>query len=61
MNKWAELLLGLILVIIPILIAGLLYPPFWFDAKVVLLGGIFWGVVGIGLLFLLLGISDLRN
>jgi len=63
MNKWFELLLGLILVIVPIVLA--FYPGLWTGwgaaALTVLKGGIFWGVVGLGSLLILLGISDLKN
>ncbi|MEM3113371.1 MAG: hypothetical protein QXI33_03025 [Candidatus Pacearchaeota archaeon] len=71
MNKWAEILIGLILVIGSILIAwysgvmqwnwlGISW-DFRHAAWITLKGGIFWGVFFIGLLFLLLGISDLKN
>ena len=65
MNKWIELLLGLVLVIGAILIA--FYSEdwgawnFWSAAGTVFKGGIFWFVAGIGALFILLGISDLKG
>jgi len=67
MNKWTELLFGLILVIGAIVVAW--FSPFWWGefwnfrsaAWTVLKGGIFWFIVGIGTLFILLGISDLKN
>ena len=67
MNKWAELLLGLILVILPIIIA--FYSPMWFGefwnfrsaAWEFLKGSVFWFIVMIGVLFVLLGISDLKG
>jgi hypothetical protein len=61
MNKWLELLLGLILVIAPIVVAFLYLPSFWTDAGIVLKGGVFWAIVGLGALFILLGISDLKG
>ena len=67
MNKWLELLVGLILVLGSILLAGFILPTdgtawdFWHAAWDVLKGGVFWAVVGIGALFVLLGISDLKN
>ena len=65
MNKWLELLLGLILVIGAILIAFYSQAwgvwDFWNAAWVVLKGGIFWAILGIGALFILLGISDLKG
>ena len=56
MNKWSELLLGLILVILPILIAfystswilwGVSF-NFWTPAWWFLKGGLFWMIFGIG-------------
>jgi site-specific recombinase len=69
MNKWAELVLGLILVIGAILIAFFSVPwdiagvsfNFWTPAWNFLKGGIFWFVIMIGVLFILLGISDLKG
>jgi hypothetical protein len=65
MNKWVELLVGLILVLVPIVIAGLSknWMPWdiWNDAGIFLRGGLFWLIVGIGALFILLGISDLKE
>lgn len=60
MNKWLELLIGLILVIAPILAAAY-YADWWTAAVTVLKGGLFWFVVGLGALFILLGISDLKE
>lgn len=71
MNKWLEILLGLILIIGMILIAyyssvnvwtiGGKSLNFWHAGWEFLKGGIFWFVILIGLLFLMLGISDLRE
>ncbi|MEK6855000.1 MAG: hypothetical protein AABX73_02145 [Nanoarchaeota archaeon] len=65
MNKWAELFVGLILIIIPIIIAWYSqswgYLSIWRAAMIVFLGGIFWLVVMLGVLFILLGISDLKG
>jgi len=60
MNKWLELLVGLILVILAVL-AWALYPSWGAAALTVLKGGIVWLVILIGLLFLMLGISDLKE
>jgi len=66
MNKWLELIVGLILVIVPIVIAW--YSGSWSDfwnfrhaAWEFFKGGLFWLIVGIGALFILLGISDLKE
>lgn len=62
MNKWLELLIGLILIILPVYLAwGGILPSFGVAAISVLKGGIVWGVIGLGLLFILLGISDLKE
>ena len=63
MNKWLEILLGLILVVIPV---ALVLPsmPFYswgIAALEVIKGGIVVFIVLVGLLFLLLGINDLRE
>jgi len=60
MNKWAELLVGLILVIVPLVIA--INFESWGAATLqVLMGGIIIGVILIGLLFIMLGISDIKS
>lgn len=65
MNKWAELLLGLILIVLAIVIAwysqGWGIWNFWSAAGEFFKGGLFWFVVMIGALFVMLGISDLKN
>ena len=59
MNKWLELLIGLILVILPIVVA---INSAWGAAAILFLkGGIVVGVILIGLLFLMLGISDIKG
>ena len=64
MNKWIELLLGIILVIIPVyvFVTQLQVGGFWAQAILyVLAGGLMLGILFIGLLFLLLGLSDLKE
>jgi len=74
MNKWTEILAGLVLIIGMILIAYYSSPisgygftiagkslDFLHAGWVFLKGGIFWLVIMIGLLFLMLGISDLKE
>lgn len=61
MNKWVELLLGLILVIVPIILATLAWQSWWAGALVVLKGVIFWALVLLGLLFILLAIADIKE
>ena len=65
MNKWLEILLGLILIIAAVLVwaytKGLGFWDFGSAAWEFLKGGVIWFVILIGLLFLMLGISDLKE
>lgn len=64
MNKFVEILLGLILLIAPIYVwvdSGLLNWGMGEAALVVLKGGVMWGLIMAGALFLILGISDLKD
>ncbi len=65
MNKWAELIIGLILVLVPIVVAYITLPYSTWDfgkaAWEFLKGGLFWLVLMIGVLFIILGISDLKG
>ncbi len=65
MNKWLEILIGLILIIIAVLLWALTTPYGFWDfgtaAWEFLKGGIIWFIILIGLLLLLLGISDLKE
>jgi hypothetical protein len=66
MNKWLELLVGLILVVGALLIMwySINWGSFWnfrHAAWEFLKGGVFWFVLGIGALFIMLGISDLKE
>lgn len=65
-NKWIELLAGLVIVIAVIAFAwySAAWGAFWnfrHAAWELLKGGVFWGVLGIGVLFIVLGISDLKD
>ena len=64
MNKWSELILGLILVIAPIVVAWYSQAwswNFWSAAGIFFRGGLFWALVMVGVLFIILGISDLKE
>jgi hypothetical protein len=65
MNKWIELLLGLILLNAAILVwfftNGIGFWDFGTAAWTVFKGGLIWFVIMIGLLFIMLGISDLKE
>lgn len=66
MNKWSELLIGTVLLIGIVLFTWV--SPSWGDfwnfrhaAWEFLKGSIFWIIALVGLLFVLLGINDLKN
>jgi hypothetical protein len=61
MNKWLEILLGLILVIAPIYAWLVNYWGLGAAALTFFKGGLVWLIIIIGLLFLMLGISDLKE
>ena len=71
MNKWVELIVGLILVIGIILVGYYSSAQdwtvagkslnFWHASWEFLKGGIFWFVIMIGVLIILLGLSDLKE
>ena len=70
MNKWFELFFGLVLLIAAIIIAWASSAYAWTifgkninflnAAWVFLKGGVFWLLIMVSLLFILLGINDLR-
>lgn len=61
MNKWLEILLGLLLIVVPIalIFPGMPLASWGQDALTVLKGGITWIVLLIGLVLVVLGINDL--
>ncbi len=67
MNKWLELLIGLIIVNVVILIAwfsGELWGSFWnfkHAAWEFLKGGVVWFLLMIGLFLIIIGINDLKG
>ena len=61
MNKWIEILLGLILIIASVYAWMANTWGMGQAALIFLKGGIVWLVILIGLLFLMLGISDLKE
>ncbi len=61
MNKWLEILLGLVLIIVSVYAWGINLLGLGTAALEFLKGGLVWLVILIGLLFLMLGISDLRE
>lgn len=63
MNKWLEILLGLVLLIVPLalILPGMPLASWGRAALVFLKGGITWLVLLVGLLLIVLGVNDLRN
>lgn len=71
MNRWVELLLGLIILVVMILIGWASDAYAWtifgkdlnflHAAWIVLKGTVFWVIVLVGVLLILLGISDLKE
>ena len=61
MNKWAEILIGLILIIAVVYAWMTNIWGFGTAALDFLKGGIIWFIIMIGLLLLILGISDLKE
>lgn len=61
MNKWLEILLGLILFIVPIISWVYNWLGFGESALIFLKGGLVWLIIIIGFLFIMLGISDLKE
>ena len=60
MNKWLKILIGLILIVAAVYVF-MTFVSWGQAALTVLKGGIVWLVILVGLLFLLLGISDLKG
>jgi len=59
MNKWLELLIGLVLLLAPVSIA---WGTGWGAAALEFIkGGVVVGVALIGLMFIMLGISDINS
>lgn len=61
MNKWAELLVGMIFLIAAIYVGGMNILSMGTAALEFLKGGVIWLVIMVGLLFVMLGISDLKD
>lgn len=61
MNKWLELLVGVVLLAIPIWLWAQDTWGLGVAAIAFLKGGLVWFVLLIGALFIMLGISDLKN
>lgn len=61
MNKWLELLLGLILLIVPIVVALNNINLWGIPTLNFIKGGLVVGVALIGLMFIMLGISDMSS
>ncbi|MBU2053194.1 MAG: hypothetical protein ABIJ14_00890 [Nanoarchaeota archaeon] len=61
MNKWLEILIGLILIILSVYAWGMNLWGFGTAAIEFLKGGIIWIILMMGFLFIILGISDIKD
>lgn len=61
MNKFAEILVGLILLIVPIYAWVVNFGGFGDAALTFLKGGIIWFLILVGLIFVIMGITDLKE
>jgi hypothetical protein len=61
MNKWLELLIGLILILVPLFIAIKNYAGFGDATLDFIKGGVIIALILAGLLFVMIGISDLKE
>jgi hypothetical protein len=63
MNKWLELLIGLVLLVgaIALVFPGMPLASWGKDAMVLLRGGLTWIVIIGGLILIVLGISELKD
>lgn len=61
MNKWLELLVGLVLIIASVYAWGMNVFGMGTAALNFLKGGLVWIVIMMGILFIILGISDLKE
>jgi len=61
MNKFVEILIGLVLLILPIYVWIIDFAGFGDSALIVLKGGIVWGFLLVGIIFLLIGLSSLKD
>ncbi len=60
MNKWLEILVGLLLILIVVFV-GVQYASWGLATLTLIKGGIMLGIAFVGLILLILGIVDLKN
>lgn len=61
MNKFIEILIGLVLLILPIYVWIIDFAGFGESAFILLKGGLVWMFILIGIVFLLIGLSSLKD
>ncbi|MCK4650292.1 hypothetical protein KAT36_03600 [Candidatus Pacearchaeota archaeon] len=61
MNKFLEILIGLIFLLVPIYIWITNWADFGTSATLFLKGGLIWTLLGIGAMFILIGLSNLKD
>ena len=61
MNKFVEILLGLVLLLVPVYAWIVDFAGFGTAAMIALKGAIIWGALLVGLVLLLVGLSSLKD
>ena len=61
MNKYLEILIGLVILLVPIYAWITNWAGFGASATSFLQGGLVWLLLGIGAVFLIMGLSDLKD
>ncbi|MBT6690307.1 hypothetical protein HN903_03135 [archaeon] len=61
MNKYLEILIGLVFLSVPIYTWITNWSNFGTAATLFLKGGLVWALLGIGAIFLIIGLSDLKD
>ena len=61
MNKWLELLIGVVFLVIAIVAWGYNFVELGSAALGFLKGGLMWVVIILGIVFIVLGINDLKE
>ena len=61
MNKFIEILIGLVFLLVPIYVWIVNFASFGTSALFFLKGGLVWLLLGIGVAFLIIGLTELKD